>query len=152
MAVEEVCEGLQHDELNVQLLYAAESCDLAQVQALLARGASVRYIEDRSGGWGSSSRRGVLHAAIRSKPSKLSCETAGSSGILTAPHKFEEKMKEWKLLVETLVKAGADVNEEIQESDWRGNACIRTAFEMVLPFLIQDHSLHSLLELFLSAG
>mmetsp|Transcript_13049 Transcript_13049/g.26114 ORF Transcript_13049/g.26114 Transcript_13049/m.26114 type:complete len:384 (+) Transcript_13049:206-1357(+) len=97
--------------LDQKLLQAASELDLSKIEDLIREGASVKYIDDPEGVWGSCNKRTALHNA-------LSAMSKGSQNAVA--------------VVMMLLKAGADVNAERAEYDWRGCGRTETAFEMLL--------------------
>lgn len=130
-------ESFQTD-LNMAVIKAAEELSLEKIKTLLAAGASAAFVHDPEGTWGSCDAKSALHVAIQCKPrAKSGCEV--SSG----------DMDHWKVVIEALLEAKADVNAQRRQSDWRGCGSSSTAFEMVLPAAMQDAAL---LKAFLAAG
>ncbi|OLP81307.1 hypothetical protein AK812_SmicGene38157 [Symbiodinium microadriaticum] len=126
-------------ELNKSLLEAASMLNLEAIQKLLASGADATHIDDPDGVWGSKSKKGPLHLALRARPFK-SDEAASS---------YQQQLNHWKAVVRTLIDAKADVNVQSEEYDWRGCGHTCSAFDLVIPYAIQDTHF---LELFLNAG
>jgi len=122
--------------LNQQLMEAVAACDPTSVQQLLEAGANAAFIDDPEGVWGSRSKKGPLHLALR----KMNLHTSDPDG---------EKLKDCSLVVRRLLEARADVNSESAEYDWRGCGSTSTAFELALPHAMKDPHL---LELFLAHG
>jgi len=116
------------EEMDLALIAAAAKLDLDRVSALLAAGASAVFVQDPEGVWGSLDRKSALHAAL---------ERRGG----------ERAMK--RQVVEALILARADVNALRVERDWRGCSSRMSAFEMVLPYAMDDVGY---LRLFLDAG
>lgn len=123
------CNDETTQDVNMQLISAAEQLDLKTVQDLLAAGASAAFEHYRSGVWGACSRKSALHVAI-------------SSG---RGQKWDQA---WPI-VESLIAANADVNALRSEYDWRGCGSDASAFEMVLPEAMKNAHV---LETFLQAG
>ena len=126
-------------ELNKSLLEAASMLNLEAIQKLLASGADATHIDDPDGVWGSKSKKGPLHLALRARPFK-SDEAASS---------YQQQLNHWKAVVRTLIDAKADVSVQSEEYDWRGCGHTCSAFDLVIPYAIQDTHF---LELFLNAG
>jgi ankyrin repeat protein len=121
--------GETTEDLNMQLISAAQKLDFKAVQMLLAAGASAAFVHDPEGVWGSRSAKSALHVAI-------------SSG------RRQQWDEAWPI-VESLIQAKADVNALRSEYDWRGCGSDVSAFEMVLPEAMKDAKL---LETFLKSG
>mmetsp|Transcript_63038 Transcript_63038/g.117950 ORF Transcript_63038/g.117950 Transcript_63038/m.117950 type:complete len:364 (+) Transcript_63038:59-1150(+) len=126
-------------EVNKSLLEAASMLNLEAIRDLLESGADAAYIDDPDGVWGSKSKKGPLHLALRKRPFK-SDEAASS---------YREQLNHWKDVVSTLIDAKADVNVRSEEYDWRGCGHTCSAFDLAIPYAIQDPDF---LELFLAAG
>ena len=126
-------------EQNKSLLEAASMLNLEAIQKLLSSGADAAYIDDPDGVWGSKSKKGPLHVALRARPFK-SDEAASS---------YQEQLNHWKAVVRTLIDAKANVNVQSEEYDWRGCGHTCSAFDLAIPYAIQDSHF---LELFLNAG
>jgi len=113
--------------LNEQLLAAASRADLEAVEALLARGADAKYVDDPPGVWGSCDKKSALHMA-------LECvDDPRAKGVILA-----------------LVAAGASVNAVRAKSDWRGCGHSESAFDMLLASSLGMDPV--VLEAFLDAG
>mmetsp|Transcript_48336 Transcript_48336/g.105170 ORF Transcript_48336/g.105170 Transcript_48336/m.105170 type:complete len:379 (+) Transcript_48336:134-1270(+) len=123
-------------DLDMQLMAAAEALDLTLAKQLLEKGADAKFIHDPPGIWGSCSKKGPLHMAIKMQPRK-------TKALLES--EFQLKLEDWKELVKLLVEAGADVNGKTVDYNWRE----WTPFEKILPSAMEDPAL---LQLFLSAG
>jgi len=123
-------------DLDMQLMAAAEALDLTLAKQLLEKGADAKFIHDPPGIWGSCSKKGPLHMAIKMQPRK-------TKALLES--EFQLKLEDWKELVKLLVEAGADVNGKTVDYNWRE----WTPFEKILPSAMEDPAL---LGLFLSAG
>lgn len=124
--------------LNLALIKAAETLDLARIKTLLSAGASAAFLHDPPGTWGSCDAKTALHVAIKSRPRAQGGYKTDVSD--SAP---------WNAVVQTLIEANADVNAKQRYSDWRGCGSSSTAFEMILPAALQNAAL---LQTFLLAG
>ncbi|CAK0896218.1 unnamed protein product [Prorocentrum cordatum] len=130
-------------DLNMELMKAADACDVDRVKELLASGAKASFIHDPPGTWGSCSTRGPLHAVLLARPRS----PRDGGGAEAGEH--GRRLGAWRGAVQALVEAKADVNAQQREYDWRGCGSTSTAFELALPFLMQDPEL---LKLFLANG
>jgi len=128
-----VSTAMSAQDLNMELMEAAAACDLTYVKQLLESGANAAFIHDPQGVWGSCSKKGPLHLALRKMPSEDDVE----------------QTKTWFDVLHSLVEARADVNAESAEYDWRGCGSTKTAFELALPHAMKNPEL---LELFLAHG
>lgn len=126
-------------ELEKSLLEAAKTLNLEAVQELLKKGADATYIEDPEGVWGSRAKNGPLHLALRKRPYK-SDEDVSS---------YREQIDNWTSVARSLIEAKADVNAVSEEFDWRGCGHAESAFDLAIPFVVQDIAF---LELFLGHG
>lgn len=131
---------------NMELMKAAEDCDAGRVKELLASGASASFIHDPPGTWGSCSTRGPLHVALAARP-RAPC--GGQDAPPDVREEHGRRLGAWGETVRALVEAKADVNAQRRQYDWRGCGSTSTAFELALPFAMQDPAL---LELFLANG
>jgi len=117
-------ETMDHS-LNKELLECAGTGSLAEVTALLDKGAEANFDDNPPGVWGSQNRRSPIHEAIRRRDD------------------------ERKAVLRVLLDHRADPNAVRSNYDWRGCGSSNTAFEMVLPDALKDREL---LEMFLAAG
>jgi ankyrin repeat protein len=108
------------ENINMALINAAEKLDLERIKALIAKGATAAFVK--------RSRRSHDKSALRSAISA----------------KKKDNTIRWKLVIQELLDAGADVNTKC---GWTGRC--RTAFEMVLHVAVEDPEL---MQMFLKAG
>merc|ERR1711988_58676 len=117
------------EALSKELITAAGAADYDKVSKLLAQGADAKYVSDPPGTWGSCDTKSALHMAL-------------SYGAVSQP--------EAKKVVLGLVAAGANVNAQRRNYDWRGCGSSSTAFEMLLGSKLGSDP--AILEAFLTAG
>lgn len=106
-----VTDSSLQQEMDVQLVAAAEELDAEKVRSLLEAGASAAFVHDPPGTWGSKDTKSALHMAIQTRKGE--------------PEQRDE-------VIGMLLDARADVNAVRASSDWRGCGSSQTAFEMVL--------------------
>ncbi|CAK9077842.1 unnamed protein product [Durusdinium trenchii] len=138
--------------------------NLEAVQELLKKGADATYIEDPEGVWGSRAKNGPLHLALRKRPYKSDEDVRGGSSGLPREwgnlpefgepvaedvSSYREQIDNWTSVARSLIEAKADVNAVSEEFDWRGCGHAESAFDLAIPFVVQDIAF---LELFLGHG
>jgi len=124
---------------DLELVQAAARLDAEHVSILLAAGANPCIVHKPSGSWGSNSSKTALHAAIEAKPT-------GSSSAA-----YQDGMKNWKVVLGSLLTAKADVNAKRCEYDWRGCGTTRTAFGMLFDSIVEMQD-SELLDACMAAG
>merc|ERR1719160_1364305 len=111
------------EALGMELMEACKKCDLEKARELIStKGASAAFVNNREGVWGSREKESVLHAALSSR----------------TPGDDKNKYRDWVSLIRLLVENKADVNEKQENYDWRGCGSTNSAFEMMLPFAMED--------------
>jgi len=115
-------------DVNALLIEAASKLDASRVQALLAEGADVAFVQSADG-----ISRTALHAAIEARTKAKSAQDAPG----------------WHTTLRSLLEAKADVNARCEQRDWKGAQSSTTAFEMVMPLAMEDVVV---LQAFLAAG
>merc|ERR1719253_214137 len=103
-------EAPETRDLNSALMAAAGKLNLAEVQRLLASGASAAFQARSEGGWGTLSTKTALHCAIQGKSSE-GRPLEGRSEVIRA-----------------LIEAKADVNAKMESRCWTGRGSCQTAW------------------------